>query len=281
MTVARFDWYEVTFEVAATTGVEFVEGQVASKLAQLLGARAVRTKGRNGYANAYSIVRGDDELVRVDGRSARVGEVHLTTSGESCDELVPIIRAHWPEHRVSRADVSTDFAADFALLDAIAVQFAADRNVAYRLITDSAGGATRYLGSKSSEATVRVYKKTEQLRALHPDRAATIPDGIVRIEMQMRPGKRATKERASTMTPDDFWGFARWTQQFAAELLFVEADRVSTHHRRPSEWSRLLNTFSRQYAPAMQRRAAEVGRAQAVAELLEALGLSDDEDTPF
>lgn len=277
----RFDWYECTFDVPTTTGVEFVEGQVASKLAQLLRARAVRAKGRNGYANAYSIVRGDDEIVRVDGRSARAGEVHLTVSGVSCDELVPIIREHWPEHRVSRADVSSDFSADFEVLDAIAVDFAQERSVSYRLVTDSAGGATRYLGSKTSEATVRVYKKSEQLRALDPARAHTVPDRIVRVEMQMRPGKRATKEAAATMTPEAYWGFSRWTQQFAEQLLFVEADRVSTHHRRPSDWSRLLRTLERQYAPTIQRRADEVGREQTIAELLQAFGLADPDDTPF
>lgn len=277
----RFDWYEVTFDMPPAVGVEFPEGRVASMLMTRLGARAVQGKGRNGYAVSYAIVRGDDELARVYGRSARAGEVHVTVTGESCDELVPIIRELWPDHRVSRADSAIDFAADFKVLDAIAVHFAEARGVSYRLVTDSAGGATRYLGATSSEATVRVYKKTEQLRALHPERAHTFPDGIVRVEMQMRPGKRAGKERAATMAPDDFWGFSRWTQQLASELLFVEADRVATHHRRPSDWSRSLEAFRRQWSPVVQRRAAEVGRAQVIAELLEALGLADDDSTPF
>jgi hypothetical protein len=269
----RFDWYEVTFD-----GED--EGLAASRLAARLSARAVQGKGRNGYAISYAIVRGDDELCRVFGRSARPGECHVVTSGVSCDEVVPIIREWWPVHRVSRADVSSDFAADFDVLDAIAVEFAAERGVSYRLVSDSAGGASRYLGAVSSETRVVVYKKSEQLRALNPDRADTVPDGIVRVEFRIRPGKRHVKERAATMQPPDFWGFSRWTQQFAERILFVDAERASTHDRRPSEWSRLLATFRKQYAPGMHRRVLEVGRDAVVADLLDALGLTDP-DTPF
>lgn len=264
----RFDWYESTHD-----GLD--EGLVASQLAAGLGARVVQGKGRNGYAISYAIVRGDDELARVYGRSARAGEVHMVTSSESCDEVVPLIRTLWPAHRVSRADVSVDFAADFEQLDVQAVQLARSRGISFRLVTDSAGGATRYLGAPSSEARVRVYRKTEQLRALHPERASSIPDGIVRVEGQFRPGKRDVKERASTMQPDEFWGFGQWTLLLASELLGVDVERVPTHFRRPSDWARALHFLGQQYGPLMQRRAADVGTEQAIAELVGALGLSE------
>lgn len=263
----RFDWYESTHDHAD-------EGLIASQLAAVTGGRVEQGKGRNGYAVSYAVVRDDDELVRVYGRAARFGEVHIVTSSESCDEIVPIIRRLWPNHRVSRADVSVDFAADFDLLDQRAVAFASASGVSFRLVTDSAGGATRYLGAPSSESRVRVYRKTEQLRALHPDRAAMIPDGIVRVEGQFRPGKRDVKEQASTMQPDDFWGFGQWTQRFAFDLLGVEAERVPTHFRRPSDWARALHFLGQQYGPMVQRRATDVGVEQAVAELLTALGVS-------
>lgn len=195
------------------------------------------------------------------------------TTSESCDEVVPIIRRLWPDHRVSRADVAVDFAADFDELDARAVALVEGRGVSHRLMTNSDGGATRYLGARASESSVRVYKKSEQLRALHPDRAASIPGGIVRVELVTRPGKRDVKERAARMEPDEFWGFGQWTLVFAAEMLGVDADRVPTHFRRPSDWARALHFLGQQYGPMMQRRAADVGADQAVSELLEALGL--------
>lgn len=264
----RFDWYESTHDALD-------EQLVATHLAAALGGRLVQGKGRNGYAVSYAVVRGDDELVRVYGRSARFGEVHVVTTSESCDEVVPILRQKWPDHRVSRADVSVDFAADFAELDALAVQLVESRGVSHRLMTNSEGGATRYLGARSSETAVRVYKKSEQLRALHPDRAASIPGGIVRVELVTRPGKRDVKERAARMEPDEFWGFGQWTLHFASELLGVDADRVPTHFRRPSDWARALHFLGQQYGPMMHRRASDVGLEQAVSELLSALGMVD------
>lgn len=282
ITGCRFDWYEVTFDDAD-------EGLVSSQLAATLGARLVQHKGRNGYAIAYAVVRGEDELCRVFGRSARFGEVHVEVTGESCDEVVPIIRERWPAHRVSRVDSSYDFLEDFSRLDWRAVRFAEERGVSYRLITDSAGGATRYLGSRTSEASVLVYKKSEELRAKYPARADKVPDGLVRIELCFRPSKRATKERAATMSPDELWGFSRWAKHFAAEFLNVSAASVPTHSRRPSEWSRLLATLERQYAPGVQRRVLEVGGAEVLEDLLRAFGITGrepaspppDESTPF
>lgn len=263
---ARFDWYEVTID-----GVD--DGRVPSGLALALGARTVRGKGRNGYSTCIIIERGDDALAHVYGGSARDGEVHVTVSSESCDEVVPVLRRMWPAHRVSRFDSSVDFIADFAELDARALAFATERGISHRLITDSDGGATRYLGAPSSELRVRLYRKSEQLRALHPERAHEVPDGIVRFELQARPSKRDAKTHSATMTPDDAWGLGRWTRDFANDFLNIDAPRTATHVRRPSDWTRSLHWMKTQYGPLVQRRAAEVGRENAVAELLEALGV--------
>lgn len=263
---ARFDWMGLTFD-------SFDDGRESIKLAASLGAELVRARGRNGYAEAWSLVRGDDELARVYGHSARAGEVHIETTSESCDEVVPRLREFWPDHRVARADSAVDYEADFADLDARAVEFAEDNGISYSLITNSEGGATRYLGSRKSENYVRVYKKSEQLRALHPERADDIPDGIVRFELEAKPSKRETKELVAKMTADDLWGLGEWTQKFAAEFLGIDAPRVSTHFRRPSDWARVLHYLGHQYRPAVERRVAEVGAERAYAEVTEALGL--------
>lgn len=265
---SRFDWYEVTMDDAD-------DGRVPAALALSLGARTAQGKGRNGYGTCTVIERDNDALAHVYGGSARPGEVHVTVTSESCDEVVPIIRRLWPEHRVSRFDSAIDFRADFSELDTRALQFAVDRGLSYRLTTDSQGGATRYIGSPRSELMVRVYKKTEQLRAMMPERAAEIPEGIVRVELQARPSKRDAKIHAATMSPDQAWGLGKWTKDFAAGFLQIDAPRTATHVRRPSDWSRSLHWIKHQYAPLVQRRAQEVGRAAAVAELLEALGVAE------
>jgi DNA relaxase NicK len=264
---ARFDWYELTVD-----GHD--DGREVLRLALRLGAVSTPGRGRNGYASCVNLERGDDVLAKVYGRSARPGEVHIVTTSEACDEVVPVLREFWPEHRVSRADSSVDFTADFDELDRAALAFAEARGISYRLVTNSEGGATRYLGSMASEVAVRVYKKSEQLRALHPERADEVPDGVVRFELQVRPGKREVKQAAAVATADELWGFAQWSQLFAAQFLDIEAPRVSTHFRRPSDWARALHYLGQQYGPMTARRAEQVGLDETRRQVLEALGLS-------
>lgn len=262
----RFDWYELTMDDAD-------DERVHTALALAVGGRVTRSRGRNGYATAWEIARDDEVLATVYGHSAREGEVHVSITGGSCDELVPVVRRLYPFHRVSRADAAVDLVGDFDLLDSAALRFATERGIKHRLVTDSEGGATRYLGAPTSEVRVRVYKKSEQLRALHPEKADEIPSGLVRYEVQVRPGKRNVKEQAAWMPARDFWGFSEWGRDFAAEALTIEAERTSTHFRRPTSWTRSLHFLGEQYAPSIQRRVEEVGLTAARAEVLEALGL--------
>lgn len=260
----RFDWYEATWD-----GWE----DAAGTLALVLGGQLRNERGRNGYAQCKSVVVGEDELLRVYSHSARIGELHMVVTGESCDQVVPVFRRLWPEHRVSRADSAVDLLAEFDQVDDQAVAFARQRGLTFRLITDSDGGATRYLGAPSSEVRVRVYKKTEQLRALHPERASEVPDGVVRVELQARPGKRAVKEAAALLDADGLWGLSQWGQVLALELLDLEAERVYTHFRRPSSWSRALHFLGIQYGPMIRDRACEVGVQAALSELAEVFQL--------
>lgn len=265
---SKFDWYEATFDLPGD------DDRVAGALALALGGELVRGRGRNGYAVCWHVERDEEVLAQVYGRSARLGEVHVTITSTSCVEVVPLLRRLYPEHRVSRADSAVDFEADFDALDERVFEFARLRSLSHRMITGSDGGATRYVGSPSSEVRMRVYKKTEQLRALHPERAESVPDGIVRIELQVRPGKRPVKEALSTASPDDVWGFSQWSADLAELVLSIDAERVSTHFRRPSDWSRAMHFFGRQYAPMVAKRIEQVGADRAVSELLEALGVS-------
>lgn len=262
---SRFDWYDATLETVD-------DGRVPKALALAVGGELVRGKPRNGYAECWVVQRSETVLAQVYGRSSRHGEVHVSSSSESCDEVVPLLRRLYPKHRVSRADTAVDFASDFASLDAELLAFATARNLSHRLISSSDGGATRYVGAVSSEVRLRVYKKTEQLRAAHPERS-DIPDGIVRFELQVRPGKREVKDRVSTMTADDVWGLSQWAHDLAAMMLSIDAERVSTHFRRPSDWSRAMHFLGQQYGPMIAARVAQVGEARARAEVLEALGL--------
>lgn len=263
---SRWDWYAATID-------DLEEGQLGTSLALIFGARVERTRGRNGYAIGSQVTRDGSVLATVYERSARSGEVHVEVTSEACDEVVPVLRRHHPVHRVTRADSAVDFAADFAALDARVVAFAKGRGISHRLFSDSDGGSTRYVGSPRSEAMLRVYKKSEQLRALHPERASTVPDGIVRFELVVRPGKREAKEALSLAGPDDAWGFAKWTREVGALMLGLDAERTATHFRRPTDDERAMHFLIQQYGGMMRRRALQHGVDAFLAELVERAAL--------
>lgn len=257
---SRWDWYEAT--------LDFPDDRVLSGLLVALRATTKRLKGRNGYAWGMGLEVGGKTLATVHGGAARPGECHITVTSESCDRVVPLIRRLWL-HRVSRADAAVDFVTDFGSVDSLALAFAKDNGIAHRLVTDSEGGATRYLGSSKSEVQVRVYRKTEQLRALYGPAAADVPDGLVRCEVQVRPGKRPAKDRLAGVSPDDAWGFAKWSAAFAGQVLGIQAERTVTHFDRPSSWARSSYYLAQQYGQLVRDHAHQVGREAALAELVE------------
>ena len=121
---------------------------------------------------------------------------------------------------------------------------------------------------------VRVYKKTEQLRSklIAPD-AAKVPDGVVRFEMQVRPGKAADKAAAATVTPDGLWGHTRWGAKFASAFLGMSLQRAKIGPVERSTYERALYWLNEQYGPQIRARAQDVGTAAALAELQAAFEL--------
>jgi len=259
---ARFDWYEMTFD-----GED--DGRELMLLSAALGVRPIAARGRNGYAAAQAFDRAGVRLCVVYGSSARAGELHIEVQGGACDELVPVLRRLWPEHRVSRLDVAVDMFASFDTLDAACLAAVESSGVRHSLIVNSEGGATRYLGSPKSEVRVRVYKKSEQLIALRPHLAHEVVAGIVRAEVQVRPSKREVKARAATLSPAACWGFAQWSKTIAAAVLGFDAERTVTSVNASSDWRRIRHYMQRQYGPAVAKRALEVGTVAMAAELLE------------
>lgn len=261
----RFDYYQCTLRDAPA---------VPEQLGVIFGAERRPIAGRWGYSQGTELLVDDSVSAVVYTGSARDGETHVVVSGASCDRVVPVIRSLWPAHSVSRADSALDCFASFEDLDRQVLRFAQEHGLKHRLVTDSDGGATRYLGAPSSTAMARVYKKTEQLRSKLPaPDAANVPDGVVRFEMQTRPGKAAQKAAAATMTADDLWGFTKWGKQFAGSFLALDVERAEIAPVTPSTWSKALYWLQQQYGAQIRARAADVGTAALLAELQEAFEL--------
>lgn len=260
----RFDWYSCTLDTMEPD-------RIVGGLAVVLGAEVRQVRGALGYGVAWELHQGEDLLVKVFGRGSRLGEVHIQVIGDACDRAVPVLRSLWPEHRVARADVAIDLEAVFNDLDAVVLDFAKERGLKFRLVEDSDGGATRYLGSRKSEYSMRLYKKSEQLRAKG---CADVPDGIVRLEVEVKPGKRTVKEALAALRPADVFGFSRWGTDLVEAVLGLSVVRTRTHFRKPTNWAAFLANFvAVQVGPGVRGRVAEVGKEQAVSELLEALGV--------
>ena len=275
----RFDWYEATFD-------GWQADEVASSLAVALGSSGAvtRCKGQHGYGFGVQLVEAGEVVLTVFGGSERVDEVHVRVSGGDCDAVVPLIRKFWPEHRVSRVDSSVDFVADFEELDAVALDFCRNYHIgnmpkplSHRLTSCSKGGATRYLGSVKSSKVVRVYKKSEEVRAKDP--RAVVPDGVVRVELQLRPSKRAGKAAVASMSPQAVWGLG-WPREFAQLVAALDVEPVELEGRNKSEWSRALWYLGQQYGKAVRKRAEEVGVDVAMDEVRRSLCVVADTRPP-
>lgn len=262
---SRFDWYSATFDIAD-------ERRLADGLAIALNGVVTPRKGLHGYSRGWTVERGTDKLATVLGGTAQ-GDTHVITTSESCDLVVPLIRKFWPCHRVARADSAIDFKGDYEEIQAYAKGFAEARGLTWDSRVNSDGGATFTIGSRASERYLRVYKKTEQLRAKYPERSGEIPDGIIRAELEVKPSKRPAKVRLAVMTAEDMWGLGKWTKEFAEELLGLEPERVKLRFKNSTDWERALHYLGKQYGPSIARRLETHPADDVIEQVLDVLGL--------
>lgn len=265
----KFDWYQCTI-----VGTDYARtfDALALRLAAELGGVLAEGRTAYGYAVCWEIVRDERCLCRVFGKGHTRDEVHLQVTSSSCVEVVPVIRRLFPAHRVSRVDACIDVREDFDRLDEFVTAVASESGVYQELIVNTLGGATRYLGSRQSPVRARLYKKSEELRARHPEAASEVPDGIVRFEVEVRPHSRKKADFAE-MSPADVFGASRWTRTLLSRIFDLDVEPVHLSFRRPTSWQRTLSTLGRQYGPSVRQRAARVGTAAALDELKAAFGL--------
>jgi hypothetical protein len=129
---------------------------------------------------------------------------------------------------------------------------------------------------------LRVYDKRAEVIAKHPEEADSLPAVWTRAEVQVRPGKSDQKWRLGRASPEEAFGFARWTALFAALHLGLEPITESTHVRRPDDLTRHLWYLGQQYGPGIRRFEGELGmsRDELATRVLIALGLESDVE-PF
>jgi hypothetical protein len=186
-------------------------------------------------------------------------------------------------HSPSRIDSAYDLSGPtvFDDLHGLVVEYEAKRG----LKVDQAGaqhdnpdrGTTYYLGSRSSQAFVRVYQKGLQIAEEMGLTGDAIPDELrhyVRVELEHKPDKRPARMIAAQLSPRDLWGCSPWTKNFAMRALSIDAKRVKMSETRESNHDRAMRYLVDQYGPTILRQVERLGSWERFTEdLQERLGI--------
>lgn len=195
--------------------------------------------------------------------------------------VADLLRAEFPHHSPSRIDSALDLRGPevFAELHKLALQFQAKD-----IRLDYAGappehpnrGTTIYLGSRKSQAFLRIYQKglkhAEEL-GLAPD---AIPDELrhwVRVELELKPDKGKARTASTALSPKAVWGCSPWIRDFAKASLSIDAERVHMREKRETNHSRAMRYLALHYGAHIIEDIEQRGSPEAMfAALLEAIG---------
>ena len=180
----------------------------------------------------------------------------VEAKGPASVVVASVLREHFAEvHSPSRIDSAYDVRGKDAFADLHRIALATqDRGI--RL--DYAGaapdnpdrGTTIYLGSRKSQAFVRIYQKGLKHAEEMGIPPQEIPDQLrhwVRIELELKPDKGRAKQAARHLSPEGVWGCSPWIRRFAREALAIDAERVTMREKRETNHERAMRYMVEQY----------------------------------
>ena len=212
--MARFDWYQATVPAPVQDVLAALPGVVDD------GDWERMRKAPHGYGFGSTLVDHDGPVARVWWGGTHE-HPHVVASGEFAPRVADLLRAEWPAHRVSRADVCEDYAepGSYDRLQDLALSVARDKGVRVGTAGDhllTKQGRTLYLGAPTSHTRLRIYDKAAELRAKfhgQPQKLEAIPEELARFEVQVRPQTPQAKQAAAKADPVSLMGSAAWTRQ--------------------------------------------------------------------
>ena len=262
----KFDWYAAT-----VPGVPPME--VVAAVCSGLKGSIQEGRRRLGYAQCFRIedARGD-LLAEVLAGAVGSNELppHAVATGDNAPAFSKVLREAFPDHRVSRFDAAEDFDEPraFDRLTECMGTIATNNGVKglWIMPDDPEDGATYYLGGKSSAVTCRAYQKGLQLRKdMHPALRPCVSADWARLEVQVRPPKQTGKALAASLTPEQAWGFAAWSQSLALAALSLDIPRVQGLGWQPqSDDDKAMDWLCRQYGPLLGRVFRDLGSWECV-----------------
>lgn len=258
--MAAFDWYQATVRAPVDDVLEALGS--ASE-----GFGLAHGRGHHGYAHSTAL-EGADGFKAAVWHGGSHQYPHAVISGDSAQAGAELIRATFPEHFVTRADVREDFG-DVGAFDRILPELL-EVAKGHRLKVDTRGdhlltleGRTVYLGSPSSACRQRLYDKAAELRskfAANPIRLAQVPEHLVRLEAQVRPQTSEAKRAFASIEPLAVMGSSAWLREVWQRVVGLKLEPVQVGKPwRQSDDDRAYAGFLAQYGGLLKRICGDLG----------------------
>lgn len=263
----KFDWYQATIEAEPD--------YIKSAFMEASGGDWEWSPPMVGSDRTETLVVDGEPLLEL-CTGGRFVHPHTKATGSSAHLASAVIRTACPEHLVSRADVCVDLEAPGWFDHAFSVM--RDHAVSKGTKTERVGdwdgphpARTFRVGSKSSPVMMRLYEKGMEQRAKDPRNADSYSPDWVRLEVQVRPSKRANKLDMAGRPLSDFWGAAKWSRNLATQLLDVEVPKYSMvpAYNGRADLEQREHFMVQQYGRTLRERAAIEGSPEAFGHYLD------------
>jgi hypothetical protein len=259
----KFDWYAAT--ICDTP--ENVRGYLLNNLG---GEFEHLPHGKNGYSQGFKINDSDNgDILATCFYGGNNGAYPFAFStSENSIEFAEVLRACYPDkHLVTRADICEDFtqAGGFDLMVNMILPLARKSGLTVSCVGDwldplSPAGRTLYIGSKKSQAMLRIYEKGKH-QASSLLSTAELPDGFLdwfRVEFQMKP-VNDNRIFASKATPDEILGTSKWVKTVSEACLGIDVPIVKTDSWRHSDVEKTYYWLLSQYGNFFASQADKLG----------------------
>lgn len=246
---AFFDWYQAS--IAADPEA------IKASFVQTFGGEFEEAHGRNNYTHGAK----HSALTFTINWGGHNPDPNITATGSDSQAIAEWVRAAFPSHKVSRADVAFDFSLDrsFDTIAAIIEPIARQRGVSIKFLGDPAEndpdypedkrkGRTLYLGSKDSDNRLRLYEKGFERRGagMH-----NIDPNLTRLEVLTRP-KKAHKTLAATLSPFQVVGFSKWISGAVSAVIGDHPAIIPAIIKRDTTTDERLAHLARQYGNTLR-----------------------------
>lgn len=250
-----FDWYQVTIpDVEEATEIHCF----LNKAKEYLGGEVVECDYPDRpYSHAVELKKDENTLFKLsfNGPSQNKG-IFVKATSSKAHAVSLFLKAEYPDHNVSRADIATDYDEKGAFERLIEIGFyvAEKFNLKINQQGDwqfNKSGRTLYIGSKDSPLRVRIYEKGKEQREKGIDPNASLD--WARIELQVRPKKKA-KRNAAYLQPSEYFGASAWYRELALKLndISVTAVPMGTVRNERSTLDKKIHYMLYQYGNTLE-----------------------------